>query len=126
MRRVSLLISMLVLSALCALAQYEFEQNPNSTFASRAASYRTMLEGCLDMRSGSYFLVLPGGAYVHLDGQQEQMSGHVGDSVRVSGVFTPVVNVPGTTREATETQPTFSVATFTSVFGICRDFNNTR
>ena len=126
MRRVSLLISMLVLSALCASAQYEFEQNPNSSFASRAASTRTMLEGCLDVQSGNYILALPTGAFVHLEGQQEQMSGHVGQTVRVSGVLTPVVNVPGTSREATETQPTFSVATVTPVYGVCRDFNNTR
>ena len=126
MRRVSLLISMLVLSAACAVAQYEFEKNPNSTFASRAASYQTTLEGCLDLESGNYVLALPTGAFVHLEGQPEQMSGHVGETVQVTGVITPVVNVPNTSREATETEPTFSVAAVTPVYGVCRDFNNTR
>lgn len=126
MRRVSLLISMLVLSAMWAIAQYEFEQNPNSTFASRSASYRATLEGCLDMQSGNYILVQPSGSIIHLEGQKEQMSDYVGDTVRVSGVMTPVVNVPGTTREATETQPSFSVAAIAPVHGLCTDYNNVR
>ncbi len=126
MRRVSLLISMLVLSAMWAVAQYEFEQNPNSTFASRSASYGTTLEGCLDVQSGNYILALPSGSIVHLEGKKEQMTGYVGETVRVSGVMTPVVNVPGTTREATETQPTFSIASVTPIHGVCRDYNNVR
>src|SRR6266536_2036281 len=107
MRRVSLLISMLVLPAVWAMAQYEFESNPNSTFASRSASSSTTLEGCLDVQSGNYILALPSGSMVHLTGKPEQFSGHVGETVRISGVITPVTNLPGTSREATETQSTF-------------------
>jgi hypothetical protein len=126
MRRVSVLISMLALSAVWAVAQHEFESNPNSTFASRSASYGTTLEGCLDVQSGNYILALPTGSIVHLTGQPEQFAGHVREQVRVSGVMTPVTNVPGTTREATETQPTLSVGALEPISGICRDYNNTR
>ena len=126
MRRVSLLISMLVLSAAWAIAQEAFEENPNSTFASRAASYRTTLQGCLDIQSGNYVLALPSGSFVHLEGKEEQMSSHVRELVQVSGVITPVVNVPGTTREATETQSTLTVANFAPIQRICRDYNDTR
>ena len=126
MRRASLLISMLVLSAMWAIAQNEFEANPNSTLASRSASSRTTLEGCLDVQSGSYILALPSGSIVHLTGKPEQFSGHVRKTVRISGVLTPITNVPGTSREATETQSTLSVAALEPISGICRDYNNTR
>ena len=126
MRKVSLVISMLVLSAVWAMAQYEFEGNPASMFASRAATYTTTLEGCLDIQSGNYILVLPTGSNVHLTGKPEQFSGHVRETVRVSGVMTPVTNVPGTTREATETESTFSVSAVDPIAGVCRDYNNTR
>ena len=126
MRRVSLLITMLVLSAVWAVAQSEFESNPNSTFASRSASYRTTLEGCLDLQSGNYILALPTGSLVHLRGRPEQLNGHVGETVRVSGVMTPVVNVPGSTREATESESTLSVASIAPVAGVCSDINNVR
>ena len=117
---------MLVLSAAWAIAQYEFESNPNSTFASRSASYRTTLEGCLDVQSGNYILALPAGSVVHLSGRPEQFSGHVRETVRVSGVMTPVTNQPGSSREATESQPTFSVGALEPISGVCRDYNNTR
>ena len=126
MRRVSLLISVLVFSAVCAVAQHEFESNANSKFASRSAAYKTTLEGCLDVQSGNYVLALPTGAILHLTGKQEQMTGYVGETVRISGVMTPVVNVPGTTREGTETQPTFSVVSIAPVTGVCSDINNVR
>ena len=84
------------------------------------------MEGCLDVQSGNYILALPSGSIVHLTGKPEQFRGHVRETVRISGVVTPVVNVPGTTREATETQSTFTVGALEPISGICRDYNNTR
>ena len=117
---------MLVLSAGWAMAQEEFESNPNSTFASRSASYRTTLEGCLDVQSGSYILALPAGSNVHLSGKPEQLSGHVGETVRISGIMTPLTNLPNASRAATETEPTLTVGVLEPISGVCRDYNNTR
>ena len=126
MRRMFLLSTMLVLSAAWTLAQYEFDSNPNSDVASRTAAYRTTVEGCLDIQSGNYILMLPSGSIFHVTGGKAQLTSHVGESVRITGIVTPVVNVPGATGEATETQATLSVGSLTRVSGVCKTNNDVR
>jgi hypothetical protein len=126
MRRIFLLSAMLVLSAAWTLAQHEYDSTPNSNVASRTAAYRTTVEGCLDIQSGNYILTLPSGSVFHLSGGKAQLTSHVGENVRITGVVTPVVNVPGATAEATETQPTLSVGSLMRVSGVCKTNNDVR
>ena len=126
MRRMFLLSFMLVLSAAWALAQYEFEGNPDSLAAAQTAAYRTTVEGCLDTQSGSYILTLPSGAIYHVAGGKTQLTSHVGEQVRIPGTVTPLINVPGSSGEATENQPTLSVGSLTSISGLCKTNNDVR
>ena len=126
MRRMFLLSFVLVLSAAWALAQYEFEGNPDSVAAGRTAAYRTTVEGCLDLQSGSYILTLPSGAIYHIAGGKTQLTSHVGKQVRITGTVTPLVNVPGSSGEATENQPTLSVGALTPISGVCKASNDVR
>jgi hypothetical protein len=119
-----LLVCVLVLSSAWTEAQYEFEGNPDS--ASRAAAYRTTVEGCLDVQSGNYILTLPSGATYHVTGGKAQLTSHLRENVRITGMVTPIVNEPGATAEATETQPTLSVGTLTPISSICKENNNVR
>jgi hypothetical protein len=85
---------------------------------------KTTIEGCLDGAIGNYILTDRAGATYRLSGNAEQLKAHVGETIRVTGVVTPVVHVPGAMSEGTETQPTLSVISFKRVSGVCNDANN--
>ena len=124
MRKMFLMASLVLLSAGWAAAQNVSDPNPD--FASRSAAYRATLEGCLDGAAGNYILTLPSGSIIHLAGKTEELTSHVGENVRVTGVVTPIVNVPGTNREATETEATLSVNSFLPTAGVCNIVNDIR
>jgi hypothetical protein len=88
------------------------------------AQSNTTIEGCLDGAIGNYTLTDRAGATYKLTGNAEQLNGHVGETVRVTGVVTSVVHVPGAMSEGTQTQPTLSVISLKKVSGVCNDANN--
>jgi hypothetical protein len=119
MRRIVLMIAMFLLPAVWAVAQYDSGPNSEST-----NSTKTIIEGCLTGAIGNYTLTNFAGASYRLTGKTERLKAHVGETVRVTGVFTPVVYVPGSMSEGTETQPSLSVISFRRVSGVCTERNS--
>lgn len=119
MRKIILLNLILLLSAVWAVAQYESDSGSESKVISR----KMTIEGCLNGAIGSYTLTDHSGASYQLTGDTEQLKAHVGGTMRVTGVVTPVVNVPGAMSAGTETQPTLSVISIKKVSAVCNNTN---
>jgi len=120
MRRISLLSSILLLSAVWAAAQYDSDSQSESTTVSRKAT----VEGCLDGAIGNYTLTDYAGVSYRITGNTEPLKAHAGETMRVTGVVTPVVHVPGAMSEGIETQPTLSVVSFQRISAVCNDASN--
>ncbi len=116
MRRTILLSSILLLSAVWAAAQVDSNSDSEQTISTRLT-----VEGCLEGAIGNYTVTDFAGASYQLTGDTEQLKSHVGDTVRVTGEFTPVVHIPYTTSEGTQTEPTLSVTSFRRISGVCSD-----
>jgi hypothetical protein len=117
MRRIILLSSILLLSTVWAAAQNDSDSDSESS----TASSKMTVEGCLDGAIGNYTLTDHAGASYQLTGDLEQLKAHVGETMRVTGVVTPIVHVPGAMSEGTETQPTLSVTSLKRISTVCRD-----
>jgi hypothetical protein len=122
MRRIIQLISIFLLFAGWAVAQHD---NGSDSDRNTASSKATVV-GCLDGAAGNYTLIAPSGASYQLTGNTKGLKGHVREIVRVTGVMTPVVHVPGSISEGTQSQPTLSVDSFKRVSAVCSDTNNIR
>ncbi len=120
MRRMILLSAILLLTAVWVVAQSE----GTSKNESDAPAAQMTLEGCVDGAIGNYALIDPAGASYPLTGKTEQLKNLVGDTVRVTGIVTPVVHVPGAMSEGLETQPTVSVISVKLVSEVCGDTNS--
>jgi hypothetical protein len=120
MRGIILLCSMILLSVAWSVAQQESDSDSDNGTTSR----KVTVEGCLDGAIGNYTLTDRAGASYQLTGNTEQLKAHVGETMRVTGVVTPIVHVPGAMSEGTETQPTLSVMVFKRTSGICSDADN--
>jgi hypothetical protein len=114
-----LLGSILLLSATWAVAQIESD----SENASKTISNRMTVEGCLDGAIGNYTLTDLAGASYRLAGNTDTLKAHVGETMQVMGVVTPVVHVPSAMSEGTETQPTLSVISLKRISAVCGDTN---
>jgi hypothetical protein len=121
MRRIILLSSILLLSAVWAVAQYD----PDTPSQSKTTSLQKTIVGCVDLDSnagiGSYTLTDNGGTTYRLTGKSRDLKSHVGETVRVTGIVTPLVNEPGSMSEGTETRPTLSIVSIKRVSGVCSD-----
>jgi hypothetical protein len=118
MRRIILLNSILLLSAVWAVGQqYGSDSNGETKF-------NMTVEGCLSDAIGNYTLTDYAGASYQLTGNTEQLKTHDGETVRVTGVVTSIVHVPGAMSEGTTTQPTLSVVSFRRISGVCREPDN--
>jgi hypothetical protein len=126
MRRMTLLSCVLLLSTAWAVAQYDPDAPSQST--TTAAPATMAVEGCLELDLdgpiGDYTLIDYGGATYQLTGSTAKLKSHVGETVRVTGVVTPVVNIPGAISEGTRPQPTLSVSSIQRLSGVCSDANN--
>lgn len=119
MRRTILLNSiLLLLSAVWAAAQADTDSDSEQTISTKLT-----VEGCLEGAIGNYTVTDYAGASYQLTGDTEPLKSLVGDTVRVTGEFTPVVHIPYAMSEGTQTQPTLSVTSFKRVSGVCNDAN---
>lgn len=84
----------------------------------------TTIQGCLGISSGIYTLTLPSGTVFHLTGNTALLKAHVGDTVQVRGVASPVMHVPGSMSEGTQSSPTLSVTSFQRISGTCEATSN--
>lgn len=119
MRKFALLGSILLLSVMWAVAQYE---SPSRSTNGNAPE--TTVDGCLDQSEGTFILTLPSGAIFQLTGNTAPLKAHVGETVRVTGVATPVTHVPGSMSEGEQTYPTIWVSSFHKLSGACAGTNS--
>jgi hypothetical protein len=124
MRRIILLSSILLLSAVWMVAQSENDSSESGTSTDYPLSSRATVVGCLDGAIGNYTLTNAAGATYQLTGNTEPLKAHVGETMRVTGILTPVVHTPGAMSEGTRTEPTLSVIGFQRVSQVCGDNNN--
>jgi hypothetical protein len=115
MKTILLLGSILLLSAVGAVAQY----GGDSDSASKTTSSKMAVEGCLDGAVGRYTLTDFAGVSYQLTGNTEQLKSHVGETVLAKGEITPVVHLPGAMSEGTEAQPTLSVISLRRLSAVC-------
>lgn len=87
-------------------------------------TYKTTVEGCLDGAAGNYTLTGYNGSSYQLAGDAEQLKSHVGETVQIVGVVTPIAHVPLAMSEGTQTQPTLTVSSLKPVSGVCKDNNS--
>jgi hypothetical protein len=120
MRKIVVLFSVLVLMAACTMAQY----GGGSDRVSQASKSLVIVEGCLGQTVGNYQLTDPSGASYQLAGKTEKLKGHVGQTIRVTASSLPVVNVPGSMSEGTETRTTLSVISFKRLSDVCTNGGN--
>lgn len=118
MKRMLLLGTMLLLSALCAVAQYE---RPDPGTDSSAAG-KTTIQGCLAGSAGSYSLTDKSGTTYQLTGDTAKLQAHVGHTIKVTGTSE---GSPSTTGQSgsmsapSDAQPTFNVTSFKHVSASC-------
>ena len=138
MRRMFLLISVLLLSASWAMAQYssgssstENQSNKNNatqgsesnaTRGSSAAN-KTSLEGCLSDENGKFTLTDQSGTAYELTGRTAALKAHVGHTIRVNGTESMAgAGKPGAmSNEAAQAKPTFKVRSFRHISSTCKN-----
>jgi hypothetical protein len=98
-------------------------QSESESDANRVSFAKATLEGCIDGAIGNYVLIDRAGASYRLAGNPEQLKAYVGDTVRVTGVVTPVSQTPGAMSEGTEMRPTLSIVSLQKLSSVCNDSN---
>jgi hypothetical protein len=121
MKRLLLLGSILLLSAVFALAQYGSQ--PSGTASSDLSM--TTIQGCLAGSTGSYSLTDKSGTTYQLTGDTAKLQAHVGHTISVTGTTTPsagsasAAGQSGSMSAPADGQPTFSVTSFKHVSPSC-------
>lgn len=124
MRKIILLSSILLLSAVWMVAQSDNDSSESGTNTGNPNSSRETVVGCLEGAIGNYTLTNASGFSYQLIGNTEPLKAHVGETMQVTGELTPIVHAPGAMSEGTRTQPTLSVIEFQRISQVCGDNNN--
>lgn len=118
MKRMILLGSILLLSAVWATAQYE---KPEPGMDSSGAD-KTTVQGCLAGSDGSYSLTDKSGITYQLTGDTAKLQAHVGHTIEVTGTTTSnqgSTGQSGSMSAPSETQPTLNVNSFKHISTSC-------
>ncbi len=115
MKRIILLNSILLLSSVWAVAQYE------NNSGSPGNTKKMTVEGCIEGAVGNYTLTDYAGTAYRLTGNMDQLRDHVGGIMQVTGLLYPVTYVPGAMSEGTETRPLLSVLSLKQISAVCGD-----
>ncbi len=125
MKRTFLLISILLLSASWAMAQYG-GGNSNESSGSPAGNSHVTVQGCLAQDGGNFTLTDKAGTTYRLTGNTAKLNSHVGHTMRVTGTSLPAMPAPGSMSEASQTpQPTLSVTSFKHIASNCGETSGT-
>jgi hypothetical protein len=136
MRRMFLLISVLLLSAGWALAQYSSDSNTNtgssdtgaysdsdSATQSSGTSNITTFEGCLSEANGKFTLTDQSGTAYELTGKTASLKAHVGHTIEVTGKLAGAsASEPGSmSGEQANMEQTLQVSSFRHVSATCKN-----
>jgi hypothetical protein len=124
MKKILLLGSILLLSAVWAVAQYDSQSSSESSGASKT------VEGCLAGSNGSFTLTDKSGTAYQLTGDTAKLDKHVGHTIQVTGTSTTssasktsTDNSSGSMSGNAEMQQTFNVTSFKHVAANCNDMH---
>ena len=119
MKRIFLLSSILLLSAVFATAQYESQPNDQSS----SGATKTTIQGCLAGSDGNYSLTDKSGTTYQLTGDTAKLQAHVGHTISVTGTATSASGAAGMQTGSmsgpAEGQPTLNVMSFKHVSPNC-------
>jgi hypothetical protein len=126
MKRILLLSSLLLLSAVWAVAQYQSQPSTSSQSSSDNAT-QTTIQGCLAGSAGSYSLTDKSGTTYQLTGDTAMLQAHVGHTVQVTGTTSSSASSSASTTDKqsssmsgpSDTQPTIAVTSFKHVSTSC-------
>jgi hypothetical protein len=125
MKKILLLSSILLLSAVWAVAQYDSQSSGESSSASK-----TTIEGCLSGSAGSFTLTDNSGTLYQLTGDTAKLDKHVGHTIQVTGMATTSSasntnsqNAAGSMSGSADTQQTFNVTSFKHVSAKCNEMH---
>jgi hypothetical protein len=117
MKKIILLSCILLLSAVCTVAQNQSESGTSAT-----GTNKMTVEGCLSESNGNYMLATKSGTTYQLTGDTASLQAHVGHTIQVTGTSTsgesPMAGNHSMSKSA-DMQPTLSVASFKHVSGSC-------
>jgi Protein of unknown function (DUF5818) len=120
MKRNILLTSILLLSAIFAVAQYDNDHHDRDRDRDRDRDQsKVTVEGCLSGGDGNFLLTDNSGNSYQLTGDTARLNNHVGHTVRVTGINS-MGGEPGSMSEETGAQQTLSVLSFKHISGRCR------
>jgi hypothetical protein len=115
MKRLLLLSSILLLSAVWAVAQYDAPSQDDTN--------KTTIQGCLAGSDGNFTLTDKSGTTYQLTGATAKLQAHVGHTISVTGTTGPSAGAPGmqsgSMSAPAETQPTLNVTSFKHVSPNC-------
>jgi hypothetical protein len=121
MRKIFVLSSILLLSAVWAVAQNDSGSTSKSRDTNTTGDMsQVTIEGCLGGAVGNFTLTDQSGTIYQLTGNTEKMNAHVGHTVRVTGISSSGAKEPGSMSEANEPPPILSVTSFKHVSTSCK------
>ena len=121
MKRTLLLGSILLLSALCAVAQYGTQDPVTDT----TDAGKITVEGCLAGSVGNYSLTDKSGTTYELTGDTAKLQAHVGHTIKVTGTTAsnvgsaPATGHSGSMSAPADAPPALSVSSFKHVSTSC-------
>ncbi len=129
MKRLLLLSSISLLSAVCAFAQYDSKPSDpatqSSTTSTQTSTDAKTIQGCLSGSDGNYTLT-DKSATVKLTGDTSKLAAHVGHTIQVTGTLASATTADSTGQKtssmsgsADAQQPTFTVTSFKHVSPTC-------
>lgn len=126
MKRILLLSSILLLSAVWAVAQYD-NQSSTSSQSSQTSSTasETTIQGCLSGANGNLSLTDKSGTTYQLTGDTAKLEKHVGHTVELTGTevtssaSNATENSSGAMSGSAEAQPMFNVTSFKHISSKC-------
>ncbi len=122
MKRILLLSSILLLSTVWAVAQYDTQSGASGQSSSDAS--KTTIEGCLSGSNGSYSLTDKSGTMYQLTGDTAKLEKHVGHTMQVTGTTAASsASKTGSMSGSADTQQTFNVTAFKHVSANCNDMH---
>lgn len=123
MKKILLLSSILLLSAVWAVAQYDSQSSGSQSSSSDMS--KTTIQGCLSGSAGNYTLTDQSGTAYQLTGDTAKLSKHVGHEIQITGSSSTSSasnnpsNPSGAMSGSAEAQPTFNVTSFKHVSSKC-------
>jgi hypothetical protein len=126
MKKLAMLSSILLLSAVCAVAQYgsqDNSQNNPSSASSSASSGSMTVQGCLSGADGNYTLTDKSGTAYNLTGDTSRLQAHVGHTISVTGMTSSSGSTSGQSGSMSSpsdsSHPSLMVSSFKHVSPTC-------